>query len=60
MQYYFTNDELSKMESGLKVAMAIPFIDDIENYILEAIWEYSKNINGIDPFTIFVQKSYMM
>lgn len=50
MQYYLTNDELSKMESGLKVAMAIPFIDDIEDYILEAIWEYSKNINGIDPF----------
>lgn len=50
MQYYLTDAELEKMKSGLKVAMSIPFIDDIEDYILEAIWEYAKDIDGIDPF----------
>lgn len=50
MQYYLSDKELSKIQSALKAAIAVPFIDDIEDYILEAIWEYTKNINGIDPF----------
>jgi hypothetical protein len=50
MQYYLTDDELTRMKNALKVTMSIPFIDDIEDYILEAIWEYAKNIDGIDPF----------
>lgn len=50
MQYYLTDEELDRMKSGLKTAMAIPFIDDIEDYILEAIWEYARDIDGIDPF----------
>lgn len=50
MQYYLSENELSRIKSALKTAIAIPFIDDIEDYILEAIWEYTKNINGTDPF----------
>lgn len=50
MQYYLTNNELTRMITGLKAAISIPFIDDIEDYILEALWEYCKNINGPDPF----------
>lgn len=50
MQYFLSAPELARMRSGLQTAMAIPFIDDIEDYILEAIWEYTKEINGVDPF----------
>lgn len=50
MQYFLTETEMDKMKAGLTVAMSIPFIDDIEDYILEAIWEYAKDIDGIDPF----------
>lgn len=50
MEYQLTQNELERFENALTVAMSIPFIDDIEDYILEAIWEYSKDIQGIDPF----------
>lgn len=30
--------------------ISIPFIDDIEDFIVESIWEYTKNIDGPDPF----------
>ena len=50
MQYYLSTNEIEKLTDGLKAAMSIPFIDDIEDFILEAIWEYTKDIEGIDPF----------
>lgn len=50
MQYFLNDTELERMKKGLRVAMGIPFIDDIEDYILEAIWEYTKSIDGVDPF----------
>ncbi len=50
MQYFLTEPQLKRMEKGLRVAIAIPFIDDIEDYIVEAILEYTKEIDGIDPF----------
>lgn len=50
MQYYLSTTELKRITNGLKVAMSIPFIDDIEDFILEAIWEYAKDIDGVDPF----------
>lgn len=51
MQYFLTNAQLERIEKALKAAIAIPFIDDIEDYIVEAILEYTKEIDGIDPFT---------
>lgn len=51
MQYFLTAPQLKRIEKGLKAAISIPFIDDIEDYIVEAILEYTKEINGIDPFT---------
>lgn len=51
MQYFLTAPQLERMEKGLKAAIAIPFIDDIEDYVVEAILEYAKGIEGIDPFT---------
>jgi hypothetical protein len=50
MQYFLTPDELQKFEAGLRTVIAVPFIDDIEDYIVEAIWEHAKDIEGIDPF----------
>ena len=51
MQHYLTKPQLMRIEKGLKAAIAIPFIDDIEDYVAEAILEYAKEIDGIDPFT---------
>ena len=50
MQYYLTDEQLLRVENGLKAAIAIPFIDDIEDYVVEAILEYTKQIDGVDPF----------
>lgn len=50
MQYYLSEFQLDRMKKGIKAAIAVPFIDDIEDYVVEAILEYSKEINGIDPF----------
>lgn len=51
MQFFLTKPQLKRIEKGLKAAISIPFIDDIEDYIVEAILEYTKEIDGIDPFT---------
>ena len=51
MQYFLTDNQLERIEKVLKATIAIPFIDDIEDYIVEAILEYPKEIDGIDPFT---------
>lgn len=45
-----TEQEKSRFLAGLQTATSIPFIDDIEDYILEAIWCYAKNIPTVDPF----------
>ena len=50
MQYYLSDDEINKLKNSLKTAIAVPFLDDIEDYIVEAIWEYTKGIQGVDPF----------
>lgn len=49
MRYRLNDVELERLKNGLSVAMAIPFIDDIEDYILEAIWEYVKGFEWVDP-----------
>ena len=59
MQYFLSPEELERMEDGLKTTISIPFIDDIEDYIVEAIWEYAKSIDGVDPlFNIRSKKLY--
>ncbi len=59
MQYFLTEQELNKMKQAIIAAVSIPFIDDIEDYIVEAIWEFAKNIEGIDPmFYIRSKKLY--
>lgn len=49
MQYFLSENELQKMKQALVATVAVPFIDDIEDYVVESIWEFTKSINGIDP-----------
>lgn len=48
--YFLSNYELIRFKKALLTSISIPFIDDIEDFIVEAIWEYTKNIDGPDPF----------
>lgn len=43
--------EKQRLLSALNAACAIPFIDDIEDFIWEAVFAYSKGIQISDPFT---------
>ena len=48
--FSFDSIELKRFDEGLIAACAIPFIDDIEDYVVEALLKYSKGIEGHDPF----------
>ena len=49
--YNLNDDEKERLINGIQATFAIPFIDDIENFIWEAIFAYTKNIPIIDPLT---------
>jgi hypothetical protein len=51
MYYYLTNDEKKRLVETIRAVYAIPFIDDIEDYIWEAIFAYVKNVPTVDPLT---------
>lgn len=44
-------DELKRMQEGITTAYSIPFIDDIEDFIWEAIFAHVRNVSIVDPFT---------
>jgi len=46
-----TPSEIERIKIGIQVAFAVPFIDDIEDFIWEAIFSYAKNIPLVDPLT---------
>jgi hypothetical protein len=48
--YAFSNSEKNRFHKALAAAIAIPFIDDIEDYVVESIWAYAKDIHNADPF----------
>lgn len=48
--YFLNKDEIIRFKKALLTTIAIPFIDGIEDFIVEAIWEYTKDIDGPDPF----------
>ena len=37
MQYSLTPSQLKRIKKGLRAVIAVPFIDDIEDYVVEAI-----------------------
>jgi hypothetical protein len=49
--YTLNDDEKKRFTEGIRAAYAIPFIDDIEDYVLEAVFAYAKGISLPDPLT---------
>ena len=46
-----SSDELTRLKEGITAAYSIPFIDDIEDFIWEAIFAHVRNVSIVDPFT---------
>lgn len=49
MHYNLSEEEQIRLISAIKTVFAIPFIDDLEDFILEAALCYSKQIPIVDP-----------
>lgn len=47
--YRLNNDEIKRLTDALRAAFAIPFIDDIEDFIWERIFAYVRGIPLPDP-----------
>lgn len=47
--YYLSEEEIQRLKAGLQAAFSIPFIDDVEDYVWEAVFAYCKNIPLVDP-----------
>lgn len=56
MSYKLTKNQQILLERGLRTAWASPFIDDIEDYIWEAIFAYTKGIPIPDPLKVLRKK----
>ena len=42
-------DETARLQDGIRAVMSIPFIDDIEDFVWEAIFSYARGIPIVDP-----------
>ncbi|MCY4606717.1 MAG: hypothetical protein OXE49_20995 [Gemmatimonadetes bacterium] len=47
--YYLDDKEKKRLVEAIRAIYAIPFVDDIEDYIWEAIFTYAKDIPSVDP-----------
>ena len=47
--YYLNDKEKQRLVEAIRAVYTIPFVDDIEDYIWEAIFTYAKNIPSVDP-----------
>lgn len=54
--YSLSLDEKDKLNKGIQAAYAVPFIDDLEDFIWEAIFSYVKKIPIIDPLNSIRRK----
>ena len=54
--YPLTSSKLKKLKKALRAVYTIPFIDDVEDFIWEAIFCYVKDIPLTDPLTNIRQK----
>lgn len=50
MYFTLTDQEKARFTNALTAAISVPFIDDIEDFIVESIWAYSKGVENLDPF----------
>jgi hypothetical protein len=51
MPHLLTSDEQKRLIEGIRAVFANPFIDDVEDFIWEAIFAYAKGIPLVDPLT---------
>lgn len=51
MHYKLADVEKERMVRGVNNVLSIPFIDDIEDFIWEAIFSYAKGLSLVDPLT---------
>lgn len=59
MNYSLNNTEKERFVRALSAAISIPFIDDIEDFIVESIWAYAKGVENPDPlFNIRSKRLY--
>lgn len=49
--YKLTDEEQTRLIDAIRAVYAIPFIDDVEDYIWEAIFTYAKRLPSVDPLT---------
>ena len=47
--YYLNDKEKQRLVEAIRAVYSIPFVDDIEDYIWEAIFTYAKDIPSVDP-----------
>lgn len=49
--YSLDDEEKKRLTEGIRAAFAVSFIDDVEDFIWEAIFAYTKGIEITDPLT---------
>lgn len=49
--FYLNGEEKERLKDAIRAVFSIPFVDDIEDYIWEAIFSYVKGIEFVDPLT---------
>lgn len=49
--YHLNDKEKQRLVEAIRAVYAIPFVDDIEDYIWEAIFTYVKDIPSVDPLS---------
>lgn len=47
--YSLNETEIARLKAGIQAVFALPFVDDVEDFIWEAIFAYTKQIELIDP-----------
>jgi len=55
--YNLSKQEKLRLQKGIGAALAIPFIDSIEDFIWEGIFGYMKGVDLVDPFDNIRKKS---
>ena len=56
MHYPLNDIEKDRLKKGISAVMALPFVDDLEDFIWEAVFAYTKDVTLVDPFTTIRSK----
>ena len=49
--YYLNDKEKQRLVEAIRAIYTVPFVDDVKDYVWEAIFSYSKDIPSVDPLT---------